>query len=421
MTVQARRRRARRGLGTGAAAGIRVDPPRHGRRVEPLRVGEVLGVLDRLAADLLVVEDLLDERRRAALVDDVGRDEGLHLRGDRQHRRLGGRGVRRARRRDLLGDLPHRLLDEAEREQEVALRGLHLARDAEPLRLARVALRDEAQLVDLRRHVDGGGAAGGQRGEEVVDVGVGLLDEARGVAVVVLERLLLAAVEAALDAEDEQEGEHDDEGRRPEAAHRELLWIDARARRRRHGSPGPRAGRARLVIVEEGQDSAPWRGRRWLSMTAAPEPRRTATFLPVAGFLPVQARSRRRARRMLSRCPRPTRPHTPHPRARSSSTAIASCGASARAAWASSTSPATSTSSATSPSSGSPSSSIPTGAASARRSRRRGSRTPGSWRCTRPAATTMPCTSSPSSCAGARWRSSCATATCRTATSSRSA
>ena len=87
------------------------------------------------------------------------------------------------------------------------MRRTHVAGDVEPLGLLRLRLRAQAQLVDLRtarRSTTSPPVV--ERGEEVVGVGVGVLDEARDVAVVVLQRLLLAAVEAALDAEHE----HDD-------------------------------------------------------------------------------------------------------------------------------------------------------------------------------------------------------------------
>jgi hypothetical protein len=68
----------------------------------------------------------------------------------------------------------------------------------------------------------------------------------------------VAAVEAAVDAEDEQDDDEQADAGRDEAADEELLWIAGTQRRGRR-TARPRAGRARLVIVEEGQESAPWR------------------------------------------------------------------------------------------------------------------------------------------------------------------
>ena len=248
-----------------AAAGLRVDPPGDGRRREPAEVLLEVRVLDGLAADAVLVEHLLDERRGAPVVDDVGGREGLHLAGDRGHGRDGGGGVRRQGGGQLLGDLAHRLLDQRQREEQVALCGGHVARDADALGLLGEALGAEAQLVDVRLHIRRGVVrAAGKRREELVGVGVGLLDDARHVAVVVLQRLLLAALQAAVDAEHEEQHDDDADPERRDAAHHELLGIGGWPDRGRRRAARPDAGRAGLVIVEEGQ------GRSWRKLAESP-------------------------------------------------------------------------------------------------------------------------------------------------------
>jgi hypothetical protein len=63
----------------------------------------------------------------------------------------------------------------------------------------------------------------------------------------------VAAGEAAVDAEDEQDDDEQADAGRDEAADEELLWVGGRAERRGRRTARPCAGRARLVIVEEGQ------------------------------------------------------------------------------------------------------------------------------------------------------------------------
>ena len=82
-----------------------------------------------------------------------------------------------------------------------------------------------AQLVDLHLQLRGlRGAVGHALEERLADRLVGVVDDRGDVAVVVLQRVVLAAVEAALEAEDDQDGE------------------DARARRGRPPGAGGRSG-----------------------------------------------------------------------------------------------------------------------------------------------------------------------------------
>ena len=109
---------------------------------------------------------------------------------------------------DLVGDLGQALGAQVEHELEVALGRAHVAGDVERLRALDVVLGGQAQLVDLDLQLRRVARAVGHALEErLAHRLVGVVDDRRDVAVVVLQRVVLAAVEAALEAEDDEDGE----------------------------------------------------------------------------------------------------------------------------------------------------------------------------------------------------------------------
>ena len=175
------------------------------RRGQPRDVAHELAVGDALAGDARVVERLLDQRRDARLVDDVRGQEVLHVPGDPRDG-VPGRLAAAEGRREVGGDLAQALGAEVEREQELVVRGLHVVGDVEVARAAGVLVGREPQLVDLDLQVLALlGAVAEQAEERLADVAVGARDDRRDVAVVVLERVLLLARDAALDAEDDDD------------------------------------------------------------------------------------------------------------------------------------------------------------------------------------------------------------------------
>ena len=105
------------------------------RRAQPPDVAHELAVRDPLAGHAGVVERLLDERRDARLVDDVRGEEVLHVPGDPGDRvragwpRPSAVGRSAAILRSAVGA-------EVERQQELVLRGLHVAGHVELPRAA---------------------------------------------------------------------------------------------------------------------------------------------------------------------------------------------------------------------------------------------------------------------------------------------
>jgi hypothetical protein len=220
--------RARRGV---AGRGGRPAAARGGAellgdllRVQPLeRVGQEAALGDRLAADVVLVQRVLDARDDLLRVDDVGGDEGLHLARDLVHG--SGRARVAERRREALGDLRDAVAPQVEHEQEVLLGALHVARDVEALGPLVLAVGLDLELVDLRLEVERvrGVVARAQDLEEgLADGVVGLLDEHRDLAVVVLERALLTAREAAADAHHEEDEHEDDRPDRDTAPDQQL-------------------------------------------------------------------------------------------------------------------------------------------------------------------------------------------------------
>jgi hypothetical protein len=205
VAVQARRRLAggTGGAAAGAAAQVRGD----GGRRQPRDVGHEAARGDLLAVDVVLVECVLDERRHALGVDHVGGEEGLHLARDAVDRLLGGLPAPE-RGGDLVGDLGQALGAQVEHELEVALGRAHVAGDVEPLGALDVVLGGQAQLVDLDlQALRVARAVGHALEERLAHRLVGVVDDRRDVAVVVLQRVGLAAVQAALEAEDDDDGE----------------------------------------------------------------------------------------------------------------------------------------------------------------------------------------------------------------------
>ena len=209
----------------------------------------------------------------AARVDDVGGEERLHLAGDREHRRLG----RRRRRSTARCGSARRSCPSPPRRGRATAAGCaarascrRARRSSRPRRVCASARRRSWLICVCTSTGDVPPVVSASK--NCVGVGVGLLDDARDVAVVVLQRVLLAAVEAAVDAEHEHDDHDQADARRDEAAHAQLLGVRARpaaaARSRARvagcGSCGARHRRRRTGVRSLAKV------RRWLSMTRAP-------------------------------------------------------------------------------------------------------------------------------------------------------
>ena len=179
-----------------------------------------------------VVERVLDERRHALGVDDVGGEEGLHLAGDlvdRVPRRSArGRARRGSGRRSCVRPSARRLSTSS----RLRWAALMSPGTSKALRALDVVLGGQAQLVDL--HLQAAASCARRRTaleERLADRLVGVVDDRGDVAVVVLERVVLAAVQAALEAEDDRMARITS-APRPTAWRRRAVW-------RSGGAPAP--------------------------------------------------------------------------------------------------------------------------------------------------------------------------------------
>ena len=154
---------------------------------------------------------------------------------------------------------------QVERQHHVLLRRLHVVGHVQLAGALGALLGVEAQLVDLHREVAVADVARAEQLEERLrDLLVGGADDRRDVAVVVLQRALLAAVGAALDRQAEHEQDHERDADRDELARARRLVVGrgaAGGRRtcvrlaRLRGLAGARADARRFVVVEEGHVS----------------------------------------------------------------------------------------------------------------------------------------------------------------------
>src|SRR5919201_1391675 len=242
----------------------------HRRGGQPRDVPQRPARGDRLAGDARLVEALLDERRDPLRVDDVGGEERLHLAGDlvvgvllRLPPALGAG--------DLVGDLAQRRGAEVEHELEVALGGLDLVTRAQALGARGVLVGGEAQLVDLDLEVAALARAVAHQLEERLHHPVVRVGDDRGdVPVVVLERALLAVVQAALDAEDDQDHEEEadaEEDRLTDEQRLAIRWATGRPGR---GRRPPRAGRRTREVVQSADHTTAGATRRTGAHASAP-------------------------------------------------------------------------------------------------------------------------------------------------------
>jgi len=159
----------------------------------------------------------------------VGGEQLLHLVGDRLGR-LGGAGVAE-RGAHFVGDRRHRAGPQLVDEFEVVLCPAHVAGGAEAVDPRGVVVHGAAVGVDLGDELGDREAAGvGELAEEPLAGLFGLFDDLGDVAGVVAELAVGAGVEAALDAEHEQDQDDQPAAQGKAAPQHDLLafWSSSR-------------------------------------------------------------------------------------------------------------------------------------------------------------------------------------------------
>ena len=274
-------------------ARVRVELVADLRRVEPADVRQELRGRDRLVVQVVVVERVDDQRGDALGVDDVGGQEDLHLAGDAADRRDRG-GLVAERLGELVADLLDALGAEVHDQLEVVLGRGDVVGRVELAGALGVVVGDEPHLVDRERDVLGRAALGEHVEELLGDRAVRALDDRRDLAVVVLQRVLVARAGAALDEEQQQDRDDGQAAEEHELAPAGDVGRGRTAGRtaggRRTAGPGGTGDSRGFVglVVEEGHvRPRSWRGRigqyyRWVGRQRPLQLRRRAqgTFFP---------------------------------------------------------------------------------------------------------------------------------------------
>ena len=180
-------------------------------------------------------ERLPDQRSDPLRVDHVRGQEDLHVAGDVRQRLLAFAAQRCRRQR---GELRERFGPQVQREQQVALRCRHRPRHAQALGARGEVLRLDALLVDLDLHVQRrlGACAGKRREQRRCDAFVVFVRDLAQGAVVVAQRLLLFAFQAAVDDQDDHDQQDHPDSKRNAPAHHHGVLVDRQPAARRLGT-----------------------------------------------------------------------------------------------------------------------------------------------------------------------------------------
>jgi len=154
---------------------------------------------------------------------------------------------------DLLGDRGEPVAAVLERQQQRLVGALHLVGHREVLGLLELRLRLHAVAGDVGLKVRGRVARGlaEQLEERRADLLVGLLDDRGDLAVVVLQRVLLARARAGAHPEEQDEQQQHDAADRGSAPHQQRVVVRWRTPDRRTAARS-RAAPGLVVLVEEG-------------------------------------------------------------------------------------------------------------------------------------------------------------------------